>query len=71
MKVCIRSKTKLIDISYWIKSLEENCKEGIIRVLVGNKTDLEDKREVKIEEGKTREDFACCGRYSCFPIIAF
>ncbi len=39
-------------ISYWTKSLDENCKEGISKVLVGNKTDLEDMRQVTAAEGR-------------------
>ena len=43
-------------ISYWIKSLEENCKAGISRVLVGNKKDLQELRQVSYDEGKAVAD---------------
>ena len=39
-------------MSYWIKNLDENCKEGITKVLVGNKIDLEGNRQVSYQEGK-------------------
>ena len=39
-------------MSFWIKSLDENCKAGISKVLVGNKLDLEDTRQVDHAEGK-------------------
>ena len=45
-----------VGISYWIKSLDDNCKEGISKILVGNKMDLEDMRQVKYEEGKSVAD---------------
>ncbi len=41
---------------YWIKSLDENCREGISKVLVGNKVDLEANRQVTSAEGKALAD---------------
>ena len=41
-----------VDVTYWIKSLDDNCKESISKVLVGNKVDLEDTRQVGVAEGK-------------------
>ena len=32
--------------------MNENCKEGITKILVGNKLDLAANRQVKLEEGK-------------------
>jgi GTPase SAR1 family protein len=43
---------KSVDVSYWIKSLDENCKEGVVKALVGNKVDLAENRQVTSEEGK-------------------
>ncbi len=36
--------------NYYIKTIKEKCKEDIPIVLLGNKTDLEDQREVSQEE---------------------
>ena len=36
---------------YYNKNLIEKCKKNVKVILLGNKTDLEDKREVKPEEG--------------------
>ena len=40
-------------VTNWLAQLKQNCRvEDLVLVLVGNKTDLEDHREVKEEEGK-------------------
>jgi len=36
---------------YYIDQIKNNCKEDIIIELLGNKSDLEDKRQVSVEEG--------------------
>ena len=36
---------------FYVEQIKNNCKEGIIIELLGNKSDLEDKREVLVEEG--------------------
>ncbi len=45
-----------VDVSFWIKSLDENCRAGISRVLVGNKSDLADARQVSADEGRALAD---------------
>lgn len=37
---------------YYIPKLKEKCKKDIFILLLGNKTDLEDKRKISYEEGK-------------------
>ena len=37
--------------NYYIKQINEECKKGIKVILLGNKTDLQDKREVSKEMG--------------------
>ena len=40
-------------VTNWLEQLKYNCRvEDLVLVLVGNKTDMEDHREVKEEEGK-------------------
>ncbi|CAD8112283.1 unnamed protein product [Paramecium sonneborni] len=39
-------------IEYWINEVEQNSPPDIIRVLIGNKSDLNYKREVDFDEGK-------------------
>lgn len=48
----INDRKSFDNITYWIKSLDENCKTGISKILVGNKSDLEDTRQITKEEGK-------------------
>ena len=35
----------------WLGEIEKNASEKVLRVLVGNKCDLNDRREVEYEEG--------------------
>ena len=37
--------------NYYRDTIKEKCKKNIKIILIGNKTDLEDKREISIEEG--------------------
>jgi small GTP-binding protein len=41
-------------VEVWLKSLEENIPAGVLLFLVGNKSDLEDAREVTIDEGQEK-----------------
>ena len=48
----IDNKESFEHLVNWINALKENTKPDILVFIVGNKSDLEDKRQVKIEEGK-------------------
>ena len=37
--------------NYYVKKIEENCKSYTKVILLGNKTDLEEKRKISLEEG--------------------
>eukprot|EP00877_Chromochloris_zofingiensis_P000587 jgi/Chrzof1/10529/Cz05g02050.t1 len=41
---------------YWISELQKNASGGIVMVLVGNKTDLADSRQVSEEEARAFAD---------------
>ena len=41
------------NISNWLRNIEENAKEGVEKIIVGNKTDLENQRRVSTEKGQT------------------
>lgn len=49
----ITQKASLDKAKYWIKELQRQANSDIVIALVGNKTDLEDKREISTEEAET------------------
>ena len=52
----IANKKTFDDIEKWISDLKTNSDENLSIILIGNKTDLNDKREVTIEEGKNKAE---------------
>ena len=50
----ITRKSSFLNIDKWIGELKTNGSDDILIILVGNKTDLEDKREVSIEDGEKK-----------------
>ncbi len=40
------------NVTTWVECIEKFAKSNVLKILVGNKTDLEDKRVVTTEEGK-------------------
>ena len=52
----IEKKESFKDIDMWIKELKVNSSPDIKIILIGNKSDLIDKREVSYEEGKKFQD---------------
>ena len=48
----ITSKDSFAKAKYWVKELQKNASEDIVIVLVGNKSDMADDREVTTEEAK-------------------
>jgi len=51
------------NISKWLKNIELYAMENVTRILIGNKSDLEEQRKVTVEEGKIfAED---CGMLFC------
>ena len=51
----ISNKDSLTNLNMWINMTNENCNTNVINFLVGNKSDLEEEREISKEEG---EEFA-------------
>jgi small GTP-binding protein len=50
----IIDRESFTQVEVWLKSLEETIPNGILLFLVGNKTDLDGKREVSIDEGQEK-----------------
>ena len=46
----ITNRKSFDNLEKWFTSIENNCDENVVVMLVGNKTDLDEKREVTIEE---------------------
>lgn len=52
----ITDKQSFKDIENWLTEVEKFANENVIKLLVGNKSDLESSRQVKFEEGKEFAD---------------
>jgi len=48
----ITNKQSFIDIDHWLFDVERHSDKNVTKILVGNKKDLEDERQVSIEEGQ-------------------
>ena len=57
----ITNKNSFENLDRWISDLKTNGDDNISIILLGNKTDLEDKRVITTEEGKNKAKF-----YKCF-----
>lgn len=51
----VTDKDSFDHLKNWMSDIDKFAKEGVMRILVGNKSDLEQKRAVSFEQGK---DFA-------------
>ena len=52
----ISDKKSFNDVEIWLKDCREICFKNVLIYLIGNKNDLEDKRQVTTEEGKQFAD---------------
>ena len=52
----ITDRDSFAKVSEWMSEVDKHANENISRILVGNKKDLEDKREVPYSEGKELAD---------------
>lgn len=48
----ITNKITFADLKMWIRDTDRFCSEYVVRILVGNKSDLTQNREVTYDEGK-------------------
>lgn len=53
----VTDRASFEDMHKWLVEIEKHASEGVQMILIGNKTDLEDKREVKVEEGQGFANF--------------
>lgn len=52
----ITDRDSFAKVSEWMSEVDKHASENISRILVGNKKDLEDKREVPYNEAKELAD---------------
>ena len=52
----ITNKKSFLNLDNWLKEVSDNCSKHVKIVLVGNKKDLEEERQVRYEEGKELAD---------------
>jgi Ras-related protein Rab-1A len=52
----ITDRQSFKDIENWLAEVDKYGNENVVKLLVGNKSDLEANRQVKTEEGKTLAD---------------
>ena len=52
----ITDKDSFKNLNNWLIEIERNASKNVLRVLIGNKSDLEDKREISFNQGKEFAD---------------
>ena len=52
----VTDKESFKNLSNWIIEIEKNASKNVLKVLIGNKTDLEDKRVITYSQGKEFAD---------------
>ena len=48
--------TEVTDIRTWFSNVEQHASEGVNKILIGNKCDWEEKRQVSTEQGQALAD---------------
>jgi len=57
----ITNRASFNNITNWMQQLEQHATGGVSKILVGNKSDLDDSRQISFQEGKDRADeYKCC-----------
>ena len=49
----VTSERSFDSIANWIRNIEENASEDVEKLIIGNKADLDEKRVISTERGKT------------------
>ena len=52
----ISKKESFESVDNWFKIIKENAPQNCVIILLGNKSDLEEKRVIQLEEGKNKAD---------------
>ena len=51
----ITNKESFKNLGYWLHEIEANANQKVLKILIGNKNDLEEERQISVKEG---QDFA-------------
>ena len=54
--ICEITDSTATDIRTWFSNVEQHATEGVIKILIGNKCDWEEKRAVSTEQGQALAD---------------
>lgn len=58
----ITNKESLIDVKNWVKIIDKNAVEKVIKIMIGTKIDLESQRVISFAEAlKTSQKYDCLG----------
>jgi len=52
----ITDRDSFDNVRTWMQEIDKYAQENVIRVLIGNKADIDDKRKVTTKEGKELAD---------------
>ena len=52
----VTEKDSFNNLNNWLIKIEKNANKNVLKVLIGNKTDLEDKRVISYKQGKEFAD---------------
>lgn len=53
----ITRKDTFTNVDKWFSELKSNCDQNVFVILIGNKSDMEEQRQVSSEEGKAKSEF--------------
>ena len=48
----VTNRSTFQSVSYWIEEIQQKAQSGVAIVIVGNKSDIEEQRQISAEEGK-------------------
>jgi len=58
----ITNKESLNDVKNWVKIIDKNAADQVIKIMIGTKIDLKDKRAISVEEAKKAgQKYDCLG----------
>ncbi len=56
----ITNEKSFDNIKNWIRNIEEHASSDVDRMIIGNKCDIEERRQVSRERGEQVSQISCC-----------